>query len=248
MHNFILNLGAQFTPEEKKKCFPTAHKMVNLTNVARENGMVALEKEIIREDNEFLKIGVNLLVNGTTSDLVESILCSFILSGRCEGTELLDKLIVVQGLIAICERHSPFVVAHFMASMLGEEYLPELINIANKTDDLNVCINEHTFCLPESKKFEERLLKLTITELAHVLMPTDYKVLAIAFQGCSKSFVHSMKEGVSVNYFSQICRALTQMVSTKEAILEHQELILNNLAALQDLGIIVNIGTNSEIR
>lgn len=229
MHNFILSQGIQFTPEEKQRCIPTVHRIVNLINLAWKNGILYLEVEVFEENNTFMKIGVDLLCNGVTPDLMEKILCSYIAYGNYKGYELLEKLIITQGLLAIYQSYNPYVIVHIMASMLGEEYLPEILSTVNSTINLNTCINEHTFYLPESAEFEKELLKLTRLELSRVLMPLDYEVFGIAFQGCSKSFINQMRDGVSVNFFNQICSVFMQQLFIKEDILAHQKIILKTM-------------------
>ncbi len=60
--------AAKFNPES------IIETIIGLANVARKDGLLALEEKVNEIDDEFLKKGINLLVDGTHPDLVKSIM------------------------------------------------------------------------------------------------------------------------------------------------------------------------------
>jgi hypothetical protein len=248
IQDFILYLGIQISDEERLKSLPTAIKMVNLAKKVRFEGILSLEDEVV-EDNDFMKMGANLVLEGVEVDTIEKILQNSILSGGYTKTDLLDRLIMTQGLIAIVNYYSPFVIANIVGSILGEKYISEIIDTINKAIDVNDFIDKYTLPLYESIDFEKRLLKLTRTELSRLLMSIDNGSLTTAFGGCSKSFINKMREGISVNSFTEVCEAFSHLKAPreensklmyfKELVLEHQSIILCELEELENLGIII---------
>ena len=249
MQEFILHLELKFSDEEKQKCLPTALRMVNLAYMAESHGILALKNEVTAEDTPFMKMGVDLILEGLTPDVIEKILQLSILSDEYAKTDLLDRLLILQGLTAIAGGYRPFVTAHIIGAVLGEKYISKITAPMNETLNLNDYIDKYTFPLPESSKFEKRLLELTRAELSLVLMPMDYFLLTIAFIGCSKSFINKMRDGVSENTFKQICKTFScrpspkeehpGCISPKEEISEHQNLILRHLENLEKSGVII---------
>ncbi|MDD4112086.1 MAG: motility protein A [Herbinix sp.] len=69
LKSFSLILKVQITNEEE-----TIKQIISLSNVARKEGLLALEEAANGIDDEFLKKGVLLIVDGTDPELVRSIL------------------------------------------------------------------------------------------------------------------------------------------------------------------------------
>ena len=101
IQNLILQLGIRFSDEEKQKCVSTAREMVKLAILAEEEGVLGLESEVTSNENysNFIKMGTNLILDAVTPDTMEKIFQHCILSGGYTGTELLEKLIMAEGLL-----------------------------------------------------------------------------------------------------------------------------------------------------
>ena len=69
LKSFTLILKVQPTNEEE-----TIKQIISLSNIARKEGLLALEEAANNIDDEFLKKGVLLIVDGTDPELVRSIL------------------------------------------------------------------------------------------------------------------------------------------------------------------------------
>lgn len=233
MDNLLFNL--QVSSEEKKNCLPIAHRLICLAESARRNGIVFLENEISElEENSYLKMGVALLSSGVSADIIEkSFLYSFI-TNKSTGEELLKRLLISSAILAIYNQNGNYAVAHILASLLGEEYLLELLKNTSIIMNSEEFIDTYTFYISESLDFEKKMLNLSNCDLSKLLMLIDCSSLAIAFQGCSKSFINFIKVGISYNRFIQICEAFSFFQHEKKTILEHQALILHKLKQLKD--------------
>ncbi len=70
-------------------------KIIELANVARREGLLALEEAVQQIDDDFLKKGIMLIVDGTDPELVKSILeteVDFIVERHGSGKQLFDTL------------------------------------------------------------------------------------------------------------------------------------------------------------
>ena len=255
MEDLILRLNVQFSDEEKQLCLPIARQMVHLAIVSVEGGILGLESEVLSNDSysTLTKIGMNMILEPAGSERMKKFFQHVILSGGYKGTDLLERLLIAEGFLAIApddfrmpngswalgppSYHVPTVVAYHVGAILGEEYIEELLATANKTDiDIDAYIDQYTSPLEESTAFEEKLLTLTNIGISHLLMPMDDFVLAMAFVGCSKSFIYYIQKKLPHIFFIRICAAFATPIChtlSKTEILQHQEVVLNQLKRLE---------------
>lgn len=239
MKDFILQLGLKFSDDEKQECISTAHRIVNLSELAKEFGVLYLEHEVIN-DNNYIKLGVNLIVHGVGTEAIETIFQYSILSAGCRGADLLNKLIISQGLISISQGYDSYVVGHIIGAMLGDKYLSDILDKRKNNVELNFnnIIDKYTTPMIESVTFEEKLLKLKRGDLVNILIFVEDKTIAMALKGCSKAFISHIKNAVSENIFKEICLLLQCLALSKEQILEHQNIILASLDEPKSTGIL----------
>ena len=102
-----LKLNAKFTEADKEKCIPIINKFIELANVTRGKGVLALELEIEREENVFIKTAVEMVIDGTMPEIVERILHNLILVENCSSSQLLDRGVHLCCFL-ICTAHKSF--------------------------------------------------------------------------------------------------------------------------------------------
>ena len=232
MKNFIfdLNFGI-LSDHEKQNCIETAKKMVKLTYFARENGILSLENEVLHE-NQFIKTYIALLTNGVDFDEIKRLFNLSLLCNKLKyvSADLLERFLVIEGLFAINNRYSPFVVTHIMSTLLGDEHFSEIQLSLKDVIDTEKAIDEHTTYFESSEKFETTLLNMKTHQLSSFLIKMDDTLLSLAFKGCSKSFIRKMGQLISENNFIQICDTFQFLLeNTEDDILEHQNIILKML-------------------
>jgi chemotaxis protein MotA len=70
---------------EKRQCMNLVHDLINLSMMARRNGLLSLI-QVAEETHSFLlKKGLQLIVDGVAPQLVRNVLESYIVSGDYEG-------------------------------------------------------------------------------------------------------------------------------------------------------------------
>lgn len=94
----VLNIGAVFGKAAAGSAINSVEiitKIIELANVARREGLLALEEAVGQVKDDFLKKGVMLIVDGTDPELVKSILeteLSYIESRHSEGKGIFDTM------------------------------------------------------------------------------------------------------------------------------------------------------------
>lgn len=169
------------------------------------------------------------------------------LSEGYTGADLLEKLLIAEGLIAIISLDHvidrALLVAHVVGAMLGEKYMSEILSevdvVKRKVIDVEALIDEYTSPVSGSEYFEERMLKLTKIELSYVLLATGPVSLSFALRGCSKSFIYEMKKGLQGDSLERICKLFQEFgVQEKEVISSYQCAMLNHIVQLEIAGMI----------
>jgi hypothetical protein len=107
--------------EEKKECMQLIADLINLSIMARRNGLLSLIKVAEESSSFLLNKGLQLVVDGVTPQVVRNVLESYILAGDFEGKALLERCIILEGVAAIQQGLHPKVTKEFLLSFLGED-------------------------------------------------------------------------------------------------------------------------------
>jgi len=244
LKDFILQLNLAFTDEEKEQCIPTVRRIIKLAKISQANGILSLKHEISEDDDSFLIMGIDLIADAVHPEYIEKIFQYSILSSRSSGLDLLNKLLISEGILAIQTGMYLYLMAHILGSLIEEKYIPDIIKMAEAEETFDLKNFFETHCnldsVSKSPVFESKLMNLTVVDLSWVLLSVDCYTLSVAIHKCSKAFVYHMRNGVSENTFMQICKHIKGMHSIDEdEILNAQKLVLYNLAVLEDAGKIV---------
>ena len=78
--------------DEKRDCMKLISDLINMSIMARRNGLLSLVQ--LAEESSFflLNKGLQLVVDGVTPQVVRNVLESYILSGGLEGKALLERI------------------------------------------------------------------------------------------------------------------------------------------------------------
>ena len=244
MKDFILNLNVVYTDEEKEKCIPTVRRIIKLAKISKENGILSLKHEILENDDSFLIMGIDLISDGVHPEYIEKIFQYAIRTSQSAGADLLNKLLIAEGILAIqASLHLPL-MAYILGALIDEKYIPDIMKMTEAEENFDLKGFFDTYCglgvISENSEFESRLLKLTTADLSRVLLTVDCYTLSVAFYKCSRSFLYHMRNGVSENTFIQICKNICNThVVDEDELLNAQKQVLYNLAVLEDAGQVV---------
>jgi len=106
---------------EKHQSMELVADLVNLSKLARRNGLLSLIQVAEQNPNFLLNKGLQLVVDGVNPQVVRNIMENYIISGGYEGAELLQRCIIMEGLSAIQQGFHPKVTKELLLSFLGED-------------------------------------------------------------------------------------------------------------------------------
>lgn len=107
--------------EEKNECMPVVSNILSLAIKARHLGLLTLVKDIEETTSFLLKKGIQLIVDGVKPHTVRTILEFYILTGNYRGKALLQRCLILEGVLAILEGVHPKVIKEILIALLGED-------------------------------------------------------------------------------------------------------------------------------
>jgi len=107
--------------DEKRQCMKLVAFILGLAKKARTYGMLALAKDGEETSSFLLRKGIQLATDGAKPNVVRSILEFYILSGNYIGKELLERCLMLEGVIAIQDGLHPKLLKELLLSFFGEE-------------------------------------------------------------------------------------------------------------------------------
>jgi hypothetical protein len=240
MMEFILRKDAHFTDEEREKCLPTISRLIALANSARKEGVLALDAVAKGEKNLFLKAGLELIVDGRDPEMVKSVLQHLLLAESHSGADLLDRLLIAEGILSVQMGENPLSITYKLGAMLGERFLQQALESAAPKKATSAPPKKEKAALPECTGFEDRLSRLG-GSMARLLEKTDKNILETALHGCSSTFTYQrLRTIVSESHFMSIIADMTAMGQVpREQVLTAQAQMLATLDEMVEQGLIV---------
>ncbi len=107
--------------EDQRQCLDLISEILLLTKKARSLGLLSLIETIETSSNRFLQKGLQLIVDGEKPPAVREILEISIMAGGFRGRELLERCIILEGLMGLQVGLNPKSIGELLLSFLGEE-------------------------------------------------------------------------------------------------------------------------------
>jgi len=106
---------------EKRQCMKLVADLVDLSVMARRNGLLSLIQVAEQKSSFLLRKGLQLVVDGVNPQVVRDVMGNYIRSGDYTGKDLLERCIILEGVSAIQQGFHPKVTKEFLLSFLGED-------------------------------------------------------------------------------------------------------------------------------
>lgn len=107
--------------DEKRQCIALVAQIVSMANKAKRNGLLSLVQDAEEATNFLLRKGLQLVLEGVQPHLVKTILEYYILSGSYTGKDLLERCIILEGILAIQNGVNPQIIQELLVSLFGEK-------------------------------------------------------------------------------------------------------------------------------
>ena len=121
MLDFKLRELMECSKEERRSCLPLVDKIIELANLARMEGLLALEEHIPSFNEHLLKVGVTIMVDGVSREANQEIMDNIIISSGKTGADLIRQMIIRDGVLAIQAGESPRLIEIKIKAYFGED-------------------------------------------------------------------------------------------------------------------------------
>jgi flagellar motor component MotA len=125
-------LKNDFTDTEKEECLPVIQKILGLSALARSSGILELEEKMEEEQDFFLKTALQMALDAVYPEVIENTLKDTINKDKSAGTQLLQRLIITQGILSIVNGEPTHRVAMQLTSLLGDSYAARIEEIVRR--------------------------------------------------------------------------------------------------------------------
>ena len=232
----------QCSEAEKKECMTLVAGVVSMANKAKRNGLLSLVQEAEETSHFLLRKGLQLVLEGVNPQMVEKTLQYYILSGKHQGKELLERCIIMEGVLAIQNGVTPTIIKELLVSLFGEGSYEayELKFGDGKNDRLKTFfkkIETSRAATPLSSKLGRTIMQLNNQSIQQCLKEVSTVDLARALKGIEgqaqiKVFKNLPKRSATI--LQETVEHLDLMRESE--MTEAQEKVLLIISSLEDRG------------
>ena len=247
-----MNYDAEFcqqirvSEDIKRQCLALVSEILFLATKARNYGLLSLGKEAEESDSFLLRKGLQLALDGVKSQTARTILELYIFTGDYTGKDLLERCLILEGVMGILEGAHPKLLREILLSFLGESghslYKEEFeAREREKLESYLKKIEEQPAASNSSAKLGNIIAKLNGKAIKQFLQVINIDDLAKAIKGMDgkvqiKLFNHLPERGASL---------LLESVEKIDSIEPHETLEAQNkvvaiISGLKDQGRIGN--------
>ncbi|MGD8522502.1 MAG: FliG C-terminal domain-containing protein [Desulfobacterales bacterium] len=227
---------------DKRDCLKIVEILLSLSKKARTYGMLSLAKEAEENSSFLLTKGIQLATDGAKPQVVRSVLEFYILSGNYVGKELLERCLILEGVVAIQEGLHPKLLKELLLSFFGEEDYEIYEDELNETSKSSLTeylekIKNAKAGSSNARKLGKYILKLNDGAIEEVLKELDTSTLAKAIQNISGDAKLKIFKKMQIKGALLLKETLEQMEPlSKNQIAEAQEGLVKTLSELKKKG------------
>ncbi|MDR1700724.1 MAG: hypothetical protein LBR68_05990 [Lachnoclostridium sp.] len=177
----------------------TAKIMIELFLETKNKGLLALKKQIIEKENDFIEFSIDLIFELFEKD-IDSIKIYEILNNYNDGT--CERKLIIEGFVCMIEGYSYIYVKELFASILGYENRNNFLSAISQYDlEADVESTRDKII----KKYKNKKCYSKDTELLEFLSDVDEKVVIELLKNLENNQFKNAMVGVSGNLIIKIC-------------------------------------------
>lgn len=245
------------TKEEKILCMETVKKVLNLANVARQEGLLALEETVSKKSYQsppLIQIGVLLIVDGTDPECVKAILENYIISSDLSNKEFLENLLIYNGILAMQQGENLRCIEERLYSLFGIDFIEEFKAYTN-SQEVDKELSELIEQMEEKwKDFEKTdILDFVPKVIDHrstqrILRELQLAVIECAMIGSKRIVIEHFLKNLSKQNQKQFFEDINYIHGLDNKLVKkNQKKILDVIKTLQDSGEIIILTFETEI-
>jgi len=190
--------------------------MVQASEKARREGLLALEGDIDEYKHPLLKLGMQFVVDGTDPEIIQSIITSRILSENRHGRDLLEQIIICDSVLSIQSGDNPRIIMVKLFSYLGEDadelqekYMSQVVesresksveNYMDADGPVVECFADMRKVLPLNDRAVQKILReVDSSELVAMLEGSDTEVRKKILRNMSQRAMRLVASEIQVN-------------------------------------------------
>jgi len=128
----------ELTDDDRRECLPMAARILEMSLIARQKGLLALEDYILQaQESTFFKVGA-MVVDVNDPNEIKEIFQNFIMSTPYKGAELLKRVLIMEGVLMIAEAENACNIRERLLPFFGEEFYEEAWNYLENIFKLSV--------------------------------------------------------------------------------------------------------------
>ncbi len=247
MYDLIIGHKLQCTNIEKRECLDTLNKLLKFSKITRKEGLLALEQEIEKQESLFMKKALMFISEGVDPANIRSILQNYIVVGDYRGKALLERILIMEGILLIQAGEKPVMIKEKLSSYFGEDFIPEMMRYfkddlsmdekiklyCEEIKELEPCFNEDSFVV----EFENTILGLDDRSMQRLLRDMDIDDVINVMCGASGKlqmrFLNNISKIVALTVINEVSE---RKPLRKDYLHRAQECILNMIGILKDRG------------
>ena len=229
------------TKEEKRPLLKTINEIIDLANITRREGLIVLEQKMKESDDNFMKTGLELVLEATDPKFVKAIMKTLMITSFKTGAKLLKQLIITEGVLLVQAGTNPRIIGEQLLAYLGGDFTrQDLTNYEETEEEYKRLMQESDSWTPlEGLPEFENFLELSDHDIRLVMREIDIYDLCIALMGASKELKNHFLGNLTRRLCAVILKRMRLFVlgkSTKKEIQKAQQKILDILEILQESG------------
>nr|WP_221226860.1 helix-turn-helix domain-containing protein [Paenibacillus baekrokdamisoli] len=235
--------------DNKKEALSTLDKVLELSERAKHSGLMSLEPEIDMLQSEIFKKSLQLLIDGIESESLREILLNYALCGGYKGKDLLIRILIIEGILAIQQGIHTLILREKLSSFFGDDFIGEIhkhfyVDSESQLKKLEAFIaknqNKPVYS-KETSLLEEPLGRMDSRSLQRLLREIDAVTLVTAISGASGKTQANLLKNVSkkmavsiieeidtvgTTIISEIVNSQKQVIETLHSLRNHRDIVI----------------------
>ncbi|HNC00334.1 MAG TPA: FliG C-terminal domain-containing protein, partial [Leptospiraceae bacterium] len=230
-----------FSEVDREKCIPLIEEIIRLAELSRKQGLLLLEEELSTIKDPYLKMGLQLIIDGTEPDLVEEILDRIVFFSNASPERVLEFCIMRTGILSIQAGNNPYVLNHQLYAYIGIEYIEEYNFTEPETRIRELVVNSNFVPLDISLEFNFLFSRLDDFSVQRIVREIDLNVLGCAMTNVSIECESKILSNISTRAALLLSQERQFRTIPLEECIENQQMILELYERLVEMGEIIRV-------
>jgi hypothetical protein len=241
------------TDDERRECARFIPRLMNMGLKARREGLLSLEDDLENIAHPFQRMGLELVVNGTDPEAVRKALEMQILSQGYKGRDLLERCILLEGLLMVQNGTIPRSMKDLLAVFFAESYRDGIDSLCEEdyegtSSKILARLEGRPPVSDDTALLERAIADFSSEDIMKALHEIDTHALIVALSGASGTVISRMCSCLSPRAKDLLIEDLISFLHFPpdiSDIISAQEKVLAALENLKDDGEIASRPTRT---